>query len=143
MVRVSPHPYPNIESEAFCELVNVTLDGELEPGDPPDREAWETAVTQRLRKICTTVLHEQAADDAFRSRFARDVLRQAAAWTLADLKADIPRDQLLAMDDETFRLAFTTRYHEGPFVSSALQTLFNAYFKQTLDWLAKELSRCC
>ncbi len=128
-------------SEAFSELVDVTLNDEPEPGDPPDLAAWEAAATQRLRKICTTVLHERAADDDFRSTFARDVLRQAVAWTLADLKASMPRDQLLAMDDEAFHRAFTKRYHEGRFLSSTLHTLFNAYFKQALDDLAKALDQ--
>jgi len=128
-------------SEAVSGNVRLTLDGEPEPDDPPDREAWEAVATQRFHNICTTVLREYAADDAFRSTFARHVLRQAVAWTTAELKASMPRDQLLAMDDEAFHQAFMTRYHEEDFLTSAVALLGAAYFEQAVREIIEALEQ--
>jgi len=111
--------------ESQCIVLHIESDADEQPIEPA---ALQAAESQVIRDLCARLL-EGTTDEAFRTRFTHDALAHAAAWAMTELQRTVPREQLLAMDEEAFAEAYNRIYSSKDYLRQALDGLLPAYME--------------
>jgi len=112
-----------------CEPVALKVEPDADEG-PIEPEAVRVASAQALRDLYMHLVGA-GTNESFRTHFTHDALAHTAAWAMGELIRSVPREQLLAMDEEAFEQAYNQVYFSKSNLPQAVLALLPAYMEGT------------